>query len=117
MDVRENTTTLSPENITGHLTDYVETHLKLGVVNAAQKAADVATVTLTVALVSSFCMFILLFAGLGFSIWLGDLWHNNKAGYFAVSGFYSVAVLLFIAINKNYISPLVRDYIIRKAYA
>jgi len=75
------------ENLTDHLSDYVETYVELGVVNATQKAAGVATVTLTAALLSFFCLFVLFFTGLGVAVWLGESWGDMKAGYFTVAGF------------------------------
>ena len=104
------------EHLTDHLSDCIETYLKLGAVNATEKASGVATVTLTATLLSFFCLFVLFFVGLGIAIWLGELWGNMKAGYFTVAGFYVLCALLFVALRKKLIFPLVRDHIIRKAY-
>ena len=104
------------ENLTDHISDYVETYLKLGVVNATQKTAGVATVTLTAAFLSFFFLFVLFFAGLGVAVWLGESWGNMKAGYFSVAGFYVLCGLLFAALRKKLILPFVRDHIIRKVY-
>src|SRR5260221_2880302 len=104
------------EHLTDHLSDYVETYVELGVVNATQKAAGVATVTLTAVLLSFFCLFVLFFTGLGVAVWLGESWGDMKAGYFTVAGFYVLCALLFIALRKKFILPFVRDHIIKKVY-
>ena len=104
------------EHLTDHLGDYFETTIKLGAVNATQKVTEVATVTLTATLLSVFCLFVLLFAGLGMAVWLGESWGNMKAGYFTVAGLYVLCALLFVALRKKFIFPMVRDHIIRKVY-
>lgn len=110
----ENKTTA--EHLTDDVSEYIETYLKLGVVNATQKATGVATVTLTATLLSVFCLFVLFFAGLGIAIWLGESWGNLKAGYFTVAGFYVLCALVFVALRKKLIFPYVRDQIIKKVY-
>jgi len=104
------------KNLADHLSDYVETYLELGIVNATQKAAGVATVALTAALLSFFCLFVLFFAGLGVAVWLGESCDDMKAGYFTVAGFYVLCALLFITLRKKFILPFVRDHIIKKVY-
>jgi hypothetical protein len=104
------------EHLTDHVSDYVETYLKLGAVNATEKATGVATVTLTAIMLSICCLFVCLFAGVGIALWLGEVWGNTKAGYFAVAGFYVVCALLFVTFRKTIIFPYVRDQIIKKVY-
>ena|SRR5882762_2476625 len=99
-----------------HISDYVETYLKLGLVNATQNATGVATVTLAAMLLSFFFLFVLFFAGLGVAIWLGESWGDMKSGYFTVAGFYLLCGLLFVALRKKLILPFLRDHIIRKVY-
>jgi len=104
------------ENLTEHVTEYIETYVKLAGVNATQQATGVATVSLTALLLSCFCMFILLFSGVGLALWAGEALQNLKAGYFIVAGFYVLCAGLFLALRKKFIFPSVRDYIIRKVY-
>ena len=95
---------------------YAETYVKLGVVNATQKATVVATVSLTAILLSFFFMFVLFFSGIGIALWAGDALQNTKIGYFCVAGFYTLCALIFLLLRKKYIFPFVRDQIIRKVY-
>ena len=104
------------QSLTDNLSEYVQLYLKLGAVNATQKATVIATITLTATMLSVFCLFILFFAGFGIAIWLGESWGNMKAGYFTVAGFYILSTLLFVVLRKKMIFPYLRDHIIRKVY-
>ncbi len=115
-DIKAAETKTTAAHLTDHFSVYVDTYLKLGVVNATQKATGVATVTLTAAFLCVFCLFVLFFAGLGAAVWMGESWGNMKAGYFTVAGFYVLCALLFVALRKKLIFPFVRDQIIRKVY-
>jgi hypothetical protein len=117
MNIKEDNEMLSARHITSHLSDYVETNIRLAAVNATQKASEVATLALTITLVSLFCLLVLFFAGIGASLWLGELWNNSKAGCFAVAAFFFLILVVFVVLHKKVISPLVRDYFIRKVYA
>jgi uncharacterized membrane protein YqjE len=104
------------ENLVQHVSDCVETYVKLEVVNATQRATTVVSITLMALLLSVFCLFVLFFVGIGAAIGLGEAWGSAKAGYFAVAGFYVLCVLVFIALRKKVIFPFVRDQIIMKVY-
>lgn len=104
------------ETLAEHVGEYVETYVKLAVVNATQKTTGLATVSLTAILLSFFCMFVLLFAGVGTAVWVGEELQDLKAGYFIVAGFYLLCALLFVLLRKKLIFPIVRDHIIRKVY-
>ncbi|HTJ50935.1 MAG TPA: phage holin family protein [Cyclobacteriaceae bacterium] len=115
-ETKANDVKTTAQNLTDNLSEYVQIYLKLGAVNATQKATVVATIALTATMLSVFCLFILFFAGFGIAIWLGESWGNMKAGYFTVAGFYIFATLLFAALRKKMIFPYVRDHMIRKVY-
>lgn len=104
------------ENLTDHVTGYIEMYVKLMAVNATEKATGVATVSLTAILLCFFCMFVLLFGGVGMAIWIGDSVQDTKVGYFCVGGFYLLFAGLFLLLRKKFIFPFVRDQIIQKMY-
>lgn len=104
------------ENLAEHAVEYAETYVKLALVNATQKVTEVATVSLAAILLTFFCMFVLLFSGIGMAVWIGETSQNMKAGYFCVAGFYLACALLFVLLRKKLIFPFVRDHIIRKVY-
>lgn len=104
------------ESLTDHVSDYVETYLKLTVVNATQKATGVASVSITGILLLLFFTFVLFFSGIGLSLWLGEVLDNFKAGFFIVSIGYLVLGLLTYVLRKEIVFPFVRNTIIRKVY-
>ncbi len=104
------------ETLADHVSDYIETYVKLAVVNATQKATSVASVSLMAVLITFFFMFVLIFAGIGASLWLGEMLENMKAGYFIVGGFYLVVAGLLLLFRKSLVFPFVRNQIIRKVY-
>jgi len=107
---------LGAENLTNHLTDYAETYLQLGLATATQKASTAAASAAAAMVLGMLCLFVLLFAGLGSAIWLGDYLQNSKAGYFLVAGFYAFVTGLFLVLNRSTFSPWLRDLFIRKVY-
>jgi hypothetical protein len=104
------------QSLMDNISEFVQIYLKLGAVNATEKATVVATVALTTAMLFVFIVFILLFSGLGAAIWLGNSWNNITAGYFTVAGFYIFLALLFISLRKQMIFPYLRNHIIKKIY-
>ncbi len=104
------------EKLAEHVAGYAETYVKLGVVNATEKATVVATVSLTAVLLLFFFMFVLLFSGVGIALWVGEALQDAKVGYFCVASFYLLCALIFLALRKKFIFPFVRDQIIRKVY-
>ncbi len=103
-------------SLTDHVSDYIETYVKLTVVNATQKATGVASVSLIAVLVTFFFMFVFMFIGVGASMWLGEVLGDMKIGYFIVGGFYFICALIIIALRKKIVFPYVRNQIIRKVY-
>ncbi len=104
------------ELLTDHVSDYIETFVKLTVVNATQKATSVASVSLMAVLIAFFFMFVLMFAGVGISMWLGESLENMKAGYFIVGGFYLLCGIVLVLVRKKLVFPFVRNQIIKKVY-
>ena len=104
------------ENLTEHVTGYVETYIKLAGVNATQQATGIATISLTGLLLSFFCLCFVIFSGIGMAIWVSEAIHDLKVGYFVVAGFFLLCAGLFLALRKKFIFPMVRDHIIRKVY-
>jgi hypothetical protein len=101
---------------TKNIGDYLETYYKLSVIKATDKATGIASGTLTVAGILVFGFFIVLFASLGFAIWLGQAIGSNVAGYFIVAGFYLLLLGVLILLRKRIVFPFIRNLIIRKIY-
>jgi hypothetical protein len=54
--------------------------------------------------------------GFGLGWWLGTLFNNMAAGFFAVAGFYLLLIVLMFALRKKVIVPMIQKMIISKVY-
>lgn len=104
------------ENLTDHISDYIETYFKLNVLKATDKAAGIASVSLASIMIAIFAFFFLLFSGIGVGWWLGQQLDHMLAGFGIVAGFYALLVALIIVFRKNILLPFVRNKIIKMAY-
>ena len=114
----ETTRDLRPDEdgLPGHIRDYMETYIKLTVAKTTQKSADFAAIGATGMLGLMFFLLIMLFVGVGFALWLGDVLQNAKAGYFIVAGAYALLSLIIIGFRNQLMFPFIRNYIVKKAY-
>lgn len=102
--------------LTDHVSDLVESYYKLGLLNITDKATGIASVTISLLVISLLSMFALLFLGFGFGWWLGQRWNNMLAGFAVVAGIFLCLMGLILAFKKQLIFPVIRNMIIKKAY-
>lgn len=95
------------------LTNYVEDRLLLLRIRAAEKSGKLAAILIKLAVVVIFIFFILLFASLTLGYYLSQLTGSLVRGFGALTGFYLVLFLLFLLINKQFISKWVINTVIR----
>jgi hypothetical protein len=103
-------------NLTDSISDYVQTNYKLAVINAADKATTIAAGTMASIVVLFLGTFVLLFASLALGVWLGDLLESRALGYVIVAAFYTLVILIIVAMRKRIVFPMIRDSLIRKLY-
>ncbi len=104
------------ENLAEHIGDYLDTYYKLKVLKTIDKASGIASSGIAAIIVSITLLFVILFASIALSWWIGQALENMVAGFFVVSGIYAVLGLLVILLRKSTLLPLVRNIIIKKAY-
>ncbi len=102
-------------NLADHVSDYVETYVKLTTLNATQQAAEAATISFTVVIVSFFGIITMIFLGFGLAAWLGESM-TVKVGYFVVAMIYALLTFFFLALRKRYIFPFIRNQVVSKMY-
>lgn len=102
--------------IVDHTGDLIDTYYRLFVVNATDKGSKVASIGITVIVMGLISFTALLFAGVGFAIWIGEYLQNMKAGFFLAAALFILLLCLFAAIREKVISPIIRNKIIRKLY-
>ena len=104
------------EELTDDIGDYIETYYKLKVLQITDKAANIASTSLTSILVSVLGFFFLLFLGIGLGWWIGERLQNMVAGFCIIAGVYALLILIVLILRKNLILPYIRNIFIRKAY-
>ena len=102
------------EQLTEDIGGMLDTYYKLAVIKTAEKATSVSTGLLTVLIISLVSLSIFLFIGIGLSVWMGELLNSTIAGYFVVALLYIALLMLFIALRKKIVHPVIRDLIVRK---
>lgn len=104
------------ENLTDHLGDYVETQMKLFALRATRKSSEYISSGLAILFALTFLVFVFFFIGIGLGFWLGNLLDNMLSGFVIVAAFYSLLIILVLALRKNVILNIVRNLMIRKTY-
>ncbi|HEX6192545.1 MAG TPA: phage holin family protein [Chitinophagaceae bacterium] len=104
------------KDLTGHVTDYVETFYKLSVLKATDKATSVGSALITGVALAVFGLFIVIFGGIALAFWLGDLLENRALGFAIVAGFFLLLLVIVLALRKNIVFPYFRNLLIRKFY-
>jgi len=104
------------ENLTEHLTEYIETYLTLNVLKATDKAAGIASQSITGMLLGTFAFFSLLLINIGVGYLIGQKLDNLFAGFAIIAGFYGLLAILIIALRKNVLLPFFKNLIIKSAY-
>jgi hypothetical protein len=104
------------KTLTDDVGELLDLYYRLAVVTVTEKASNAASVSITVIIILFFMMFTLLFAGLGFGWYLGEVLHSMLAGYTIVSGIFLFLIGLTLVLRKNFIFPYIRNTIIKKIY-
>ncbi len=103
-------------NIAELASDYVETYVKLAVVNINQKTADISAAASFSMLAGLICFFVIMFLGIAASFWLGGILDSNAAGFLLVAGFYLVLFVVLFVSRKKFFYPFVKNLIVKSIY-
>ena len=99
-----------------HVGDYVNTYVQIAKAKAV-RGASTATAGIVIGILAFFFLFFFLFfTGFGLGWWLGNVFDNRAAGFFAVAGFFLLLCGLLFATRKKLIVPLIQKMIISKVY-
>src|SRR5215203_3923070 len=91
-----------------HIGDYVNTYIQIGKAKAV-RGASTATAAIVIGVSAFFFLFFFLFfVGFGLGWWLGNLFENRAAGFFAVAGFYLLLCGLLFAFRRKLIVPMIQ---------
>lgn len=104
------------QSLKTHVGDYVHTYIELTKAKATKGASNAASVVAVLIGTLFFGLFFFLFIFLGLAWWIGDLVNSIAGGYFIVAGFFLLIIILLYALRKKYITPLIRNAIVRTVY-
>lgn len=103
-------------NIAELASDYVETYLKLAVVNINQKTADISAAASFSMIAGLICFFVCMFLGIAASFWLGELMGSNAMGFLLVAAFYLLLFVILFMSRKKLFYPFVKNIIVKSIY-
>lgn len=99
-----------------HVGDYVKTYAEIGKAKAV-RGISTATAGIVIGITAFFLgFFFLFFIGFGLGWWLGEVFDNRAAGFFAVAGLFLLLCILLFALRRKVIVPLIRNLLISKIY-
>jgi hypothetical protein len=110
-DLKEKTADLAD-----HVEDLASTFYKLAILTVAQKATNIASSAIAMIVLCVVSFFVLLFAGIALSWWLGDLVESRPGGFLLGALFFVIIFFIVISLRKKIIFPIIRNNIISKAY-
>jgi hypothetical protein len=104
------------KDLSGHVTDFIETYFELITVKIAQKSINFTASVINISILALFGFLVIFFLSLGLAWWLGTLLNNRAAGFFIVGGIYLLCIILFILMKKNTVLPFLRNLLTRMIY-
>lgn len=93
--------------------DYLEKRIELAKLKAADSASGFAATFLTKVLLCFILAMILLIGSIGAALWIGDGLGKIYYGFFLVTGFYILVMLLFLIFNSKWIKKPMQDSIVK----
>ena len=96
--------------------DIIETSYKLLVVKVVDKATGILSYAIAALCFLLIGFFVVLFAGIGLAIWIGEALENPKAGYFIAAGLFVLVILIIYLLRKKIVFPFLKNTIIKELY-
>ncbi|MES2140598.1 MAG: phage holin family protein [Bacteroidota bacterium] len=92
--------------------EYAEVRFDLVSLNIQDKFSDIVSSLVSIIVLSVLALLILLFAGIGGALWLGEYFNNAPIGFFCITGFYILlAIILFFSREKLIKFPIMNSLI------
>jgi len=110
-DLKENV-----EDLTSHVSDYLDTLYRLTLLKVTQKATNLASTVLAAIAVCTIGLFVLFFVSVGAAWWLGDILKSRAGGFFIIAGFYLLLLLCIVLLRKRIVFPFIRNLVLGKIY-
>lgn len=96
--------------------EYAEVRFDIVSLNFQDKFSDIVSSLVSVIILSVMALLILLFAGIGAAIWLGEYFNNASIGFFCITGFYLLLAFLILFNREKWIKFPVMNSLIKKIH-
>lgn len=101
------------EETYGVFTEYVDDRMLLLKIQAAEKSGKLISAIIKMAVVALFIFFILLFVSIMGGYYFAELTGSMFYGFSIVAGIYIFLLLVFLLINKQFLSKRIMNTVIR----
>ena len=101
------------EELFSKTTGYLETRVELMKLKAVGKASDMASSFVSGIVVGLLAVMMVVLLNIGVALWLGHLLGELYLGFFAVTGFYLLLLVIFYFARKQLLKTPVKDSIIK----
>ena len=104
------------EDLTNHVSDYLDTLYRLTLIKVTQKATNLASMVIAAIAVCTLGLFVIFFASFGVAWWLGDIIKSRAGGFLIIAGFYLLVLICILLLRKKIVFPYIRNLIMGKIY-
>ncbi len=101
------------ELLAGHVLEYLDTRWDLIMLTLTEKALAAISNLVTGLMWALFGGIALLFACIGWAIWLGERLGNPAAGFFIVAGVFLLLLVIVLIFARTYIRTVVTDAVLK----
>jgi hypothetical protein len=106
----------SVENLLDTIEGLLETHRDLIILKFLQRFSTSASMVVIGIFGLLLLLLVLIFLGVGMSLWIGEYLDNIKVGFIIVGGVYILLLGIVVLLARKVLLPRIRDLIIDKIY-
>ncbi|MES2285114.1 MAG: phage holin family protein [Bacteroidota bacterium] len=96
--------------------EYAEVRFDLVSLNIQDKFSDIVSSLVSIVILSVLALLILLFAGIGAAIWLGEYFNNAPVGFFCMTGFFILLAFILFFNRERWIKFPIMNSLIKKIH-
>lgn len=101
------------EDLFGKTTDYLETRAELVRLKAIGKASEMGSSIVSRLIIGIMFLLVLVLLNIGIAIWLGTIVGELYLGFFIVTGFYLLLLIIVYAARKKILKTPVKNLMIK----
>lgn len=100
------------ESLLDRTKDYFETRMNLVKLKVVKKTSGIVSNVMSKVVLGIIFTFFILMLNIGIGLWLGEIFHKNYYGFFALAGFYLiVGLIVFLGRNTWIRTPIANSII------